>query len=126
MSEPHPYYPDAAERLARWHAIEWADEWQYAKTYRLVHGLNDEAARKAATADPPAELLVPPDGQGWERNVDCADGGWDVVVPAWCKDDTAVLQRVYWRRPGWGRPTWDIKTHLSVPRKDVQLLDELD
>jgi hypothetical protein len=120
VSELHLTYPTAAEQLRRSHLIEWAEGWQYARTYRIVRGLNDET-RPAAMAEAPAELLLPPDGERWERNVDCGTDGWDVVVPAWCNDGTAVLQRVHWRRPGWSRQPWHRDSHLSIARPDVHL-----
>jgi hypothetical protein len=121
------YLPNAAERLASLHAIEWAEGWQYATSWRFVRGLWTDEQRAAARREPPAELLIPPTDSGeWEANGNIGQLShrgrtWDVLVPAWCHDESVVMQKVYWRRPGWNRPPWHHRSRISVERESVHL-----
>lgn len=67
------------------HGMQWATGFQYCTVWR-----------QAKNGDP-FDLADPPDGEGWEVNVD-REGGSQVTVPRW-SDGTVVHQAMYWRRP---------------------------
>lgn len=87
-----------SERVARSHAIESADDWQYGVVWRF------------ARAGQGVEWLGPPAGDGWEVNTDYGDRGQAVRVPAW-SDGEVIMQLTHWRRSvpgcnnGWLRRT---------------------
>lgn len=89
--------PDRFERERREHSIEWSIGWQYAVTHRTLRDLTPEQIEQHS-AKVPAELRVPPPGEGWEINVDCHKNGYHARGPLWCKDGTALMQSLHWRR----------------------------
>lgn len=97
MNEIGVGLPSQAQRLRDNHSIEWAYRWQYAATFRVLRDL-EPAQFEAQFAKAPAELLVPPEGEGWEINVDYAKSGYYARIPAWSMDSRALHQVVHWRR----------------------------
>lgn len=85
------------------HAICWVDGWQYATVWRF-----------AGPADP-INMPDPPDGEGWEINVDRGEDGAQVTVPRW-SDGSRVMQHVYWRRESKGMEPWMLKAHINEQR----------
>lgn len=85
------------------HAIAWVNDFEYATVWRQ------------AKAGDPFDLMDPPDGDGWEVNVDKGDQGAEVVLPRW-SDGTVVHQKMYWRREAKGTEPWHPKAHRSVQR----------
>lgn len=112
------FLPDKDERLRRNHSIEWAYRWQYAITFHLLRGITPNTVFTEA----PAVLRVPPDGPGWEINVDYAHGrrGYEAVTPIWCTDGTAVIERLHWRRPSPDMEFTDLNQNITVNRNENQ------
>lgn len=71
------YKPDSARRdIAMLHRIFWHQQWEYETTF--VEGFGDWPGRD-----------TPPDGEGWERNVEAGDNGYERRTRIQCS---------YWRR----------------------------
>lgn len=109
--------PSAETRVRQAHAIEWQEGFQYAVTHRTIRNLTPEQVEEARKKPPP-ELLEPPPGEGWSRNGHPAPKGYRAEPPAWCKDGTVLMQRVYWHRPMPGMKPYDAKHRISVFRGD--------
>lgn len=75
-----------AERLRLSHQLEWDDHWQYGVVWRF------------AWADERHNEDGPPDGKGWELNVDIHSAGFERRTPTW-SDGSIVMHVTHWRRP---------------------------
>lgn len=84
------------------HGMHWAPGWQYCTVWR-----------QAKNGDP-FDLAGPPDGEGWEVNVD-REGGSRITVPRW-SDGTVVHQAMYWRRPVKDMQPWHHRASISEKR----------
>lgn len=109
--------PPAEEAIRRAHALEWQEGFQYAVTFRIIRNLSPEQVEEAKLK-PPAELLVRPPGNGWNRNTHVAKDAYRASPPDWCKDGTALIQRVYWYRHMEGMKPYSSKHRISVFRGD--------
>lgn len=89
--------------IAQLHGIEWMPDFEYATVWRQ------------AKADDRFDLADPPDGEGWEVNVDKGEQGAEVTVPRW-SDGTVVHQKMYWRRESKGMEPWRPAANRSEKR----------
>lgn len=85
------------------HEIEWVSGFEYATVWRQ------------AKASDPFDLMDPPDGDGWEVNIDRGERGAQVTVPRW-SDGSVVHQAMYWRRESKGMEPWMPAANRSVRR----------
>lgn len=96
LDEPRLYVPTAVEQVGRLHAMEFADDWQYATVWRMAR-----SGQRWTT-------LGPPPGVGWEINSNYQGGVKQQIVPVW-SDGSIVMQLTPWRRRVVGMRPWHLK-----------------
>ena len=106
MTQPDYSWPALIRRA---HSLEHAEGWQYAVVWRFAPIEHQHRL---------AELLSdPPEGNGWEPNVDRA-GGAEISKPSWWTEGRHVMHAAYWRRPMPGMVPWMVGSKIHEQRKD--------